>query len=54
MFNTNPTQTGLVSKAGRESPAKSQVFPKKYAEGHRGVKGCLKNIKMHAKIPERI
>lgn len=53
-FNTNPTQTGLISKAGRESPAKSRVFSKKYAEGHRGVKGSLKNIKMHARISDRI
>lgn len=54
MFNTNPKQTGLVSKTGRESPAKSRVFSKKYAEGYRGVKESFKNIKMYARISNRI
>jgi hypothetical protein len=35
MFYTNPTQRGPVSKAGRESTAKSRVFSKKYAERQR-------------------
>jgi len=54
MFNTNPKQTGLVSKTGREGPAKSRSFSKKNAEGHRGVKGSFKNIKMLARISDRI
>jgi len=54
MFNTNPKHTGLVSKTGRESPAKSRVFSKKYAEGHRRVKGRFKNIKIHVRISYRI